>query len=370
MSSLSNLMRVARESIDGTGAATDEELGLGAADTTLTADVITEVEKPAAELDAGLIEVGDAEATATSLDNTAAMLTESANTGNGVDPLAAEMAADKITAAAERFSLEVKGLKPARESFATTAGRRAVTLSLAREAEDTAKSLRERAMAAIQTAIKWLKDLFASVFDKATRITNRAKSLLEKAKKAEANKGDVPLKMNISFLGVDDAVALSRKLIESSGAFTGVENALVEEATKDIDLNPGLIGSVELKLTAKDGKYSLVKNAPEAKVKEGVTLSTNSVLQVCENVGKAAGVIKAAKKSFDKLNSELNTLYGALKNANAETGVSKGRGEALNKAITIPRAAGALSGLLLNTASRLLDLADKSLSVNAKPAKA
>lgn len=366
MNTLSRLMSAARESLEGGGALPIEEQAEALQDTGLTSEIIEEVQAPAAELDQGLNDVAAADAEADGLDNTAEILNDSvADGGQGVDPAAAELAANQIQAAAERFSLAHACARPARESFATSAGRRDATLSLAREAEFTSKSLRERVSAAIKQAIEWLKNLLASVLDKSVRLEKRAKAVAAKAKGAEAADGGKAVKMNIGFLGTEGAVEVARKLGSAATSLSALETASSAKELTAVDLNPEAIGSVELKLDVVDGKYKLVKIAPEGSPKEGVSLSTNAAMQVAESVAKAAGQIRNAKKSFDKVNSDLNGLLGAIKNANGD---EAGRSAAFSKARAIPSAAGALVGLLLNTGARLLDLADKSLSANAAKA--
>lgn len=362
---LKNLMKAARESIEGEVAAvTPEEQEAGMQDTSLTADIIDEVQAPAGDIEQGMADITAAEVEADSLDTTAAALNETlADGGTGADPVAAELAANQIQAAAERFYVAVAA-RPAKEAYSTSAGRREATMSLAREAEDASKSLREQVSAAIAKAIEWLKSLVASVLDKAVRLENRAKALLAKAKAAPGVGGGKEVKMNIGFLGTESAVAVAAKLAKGASAF----DELAKLASKDakdmtVDLNPGELGGLVLKAVVDaEGKVELTKETNANGPKTGSSLATSAVVAVATSVLEAAGKIKAAKAAFNKINSDLNGLVGAIKNAN---GAETGRAAAVSKSRAVTGAAGSLSSMLMRTASGLLDLCDKSLSANA-----
>lgn len=372
--SLSKLMKVARESVDSPEL-TPEELAVNAEaieDTGITVDVIDEVQAPAADLDTGLADVEAAEAEAESLDNTAAAFTASLDAGEGeapgqgVDPVAAEMAADQIAAAVERFGLAAAGTRPARESFATSEGRRGVTRSLAKEAEDTAKSLRERAIAAIKKAIEWLQDLIKTAFDKAYRIEKRAKALAAAAKQSKA-KGGQELKINASFLGTESVSVVARNLAKLAKPLTKLGDAVTGSGTvESMDLNPDNVGNVSLKLVEANDKLEFKRETGEAAETKVTALPQNVAGTVANDVAAGVKALTSAKADFDKLTKNSLSLIGAIK---TEGGVGD-RAKAVSSVTACTRAAAAVLSVGLGTASRLLDIVDASLKAKEATADA
>lgn len=403
MTALSKLMKAARESVD---AAVDQlspeqiaENDAALEDTGITVDVIDDVQAPVADLDAGLAEVDSAEAEAVSLDTTAAALTASLDPvapaaidpaaavapvegeaaaavapaadpipGQGVDPVAAELVSDQIAAAVERFQLAVTSAGFARESFNTSAGRRDVTRRLAKEAEEAAASLRQRATEAIKKALEWLKDMLKTAFDQAYRIQKRAKALATAAGSSKAAGGQ-ELKINGAFLNGKDAAETARdlgSLHKGLGALASAVTTGAAATTESIDLNPQGVGGVALRVEFSD-KASFVKEAGNGEGGKITSFDAATAKNIANMVAAAAASLTAAKGDFDAITKNSLSLIGAIKTE----GSAGERAKAVSTVTAVTRAAGAVVSLGLSTGSRLLDAVDASLKVKAaEPAAA
>lgn len=369
--SLSRLMQAAKESALEGGELPPEEQQEALEDTGLTAEVIEEVQAPAADLSTGLDDVASAEGEATALDNTAEQLKASvADGGAGADPVAANIAADQIQAAVERFQLAVGAVaRPAKESFATSAGRRSATLALAKEAEDASKSLRERAMEAIRKAVEWLKEMVKAAFDRGYRIEKRAKALAAVAKASKVP-GGIELKYKAGFLGGKTAIENARGLVGLASSLGELSSAVTDggAATKAaIDLNPGEVGGVKMRVEFGDKATFVRESAPNDAQGKMESLDSTVATNVANMVAQGVAKLNAAKGEFDKITKDSLSLMNALR---TEGGV-KDKTAAVASVTAVTRAAANVLSLGLSTSSRLLDVVDASLKAKeAKPAGA
>lgn len=259
MSKFSRLVTMAYESELRADHMTDEEMEAAAEDQSIHTEVATDVEMPAAEIAEGAAEIETAVDDANSLSDTAEMLEEAADEGQGVDPVAAELVNEKIQAAAEKYQLAASHRTFSRESFNTRNGRVEVTRYLATEAEEKSKSIWERIKEWFKAAWAFVKKYWNAWMTKAGRLRSKAHALNEKLKKEITMKtGD--LDIDASRLGSRNVVDESQKLA-SFNVRKWIETIEVKPVEKDqstwftlpiannIDIFDGHLGGVSLSIT-------------------------------------------------------------------------------------------------------------------------
>lgn len=369
---------IARESLDESLALPAEEV-----DATLAEPVAAEIEQevvaPAAEISDGVDALNEAEGDAETLDNTAAILADSAaGEGEGVDAPGAEMAALTLERIVNKYSLN-KGKAFSKESFAP-AGRKQATLSLAREAEDASKSLKDRVVAGIKAVIDWITNLIKSIFDKRTKLAKRAAALqtrIGEVKGVQAKGSKIKFGGSGAMLGgkvADEPALVVEALKEFIGGLSDVKT-MAEDTVKsnagqttgqDQDFNPKGLGGFTLKAGLNDGKFVVTKESAdgESAGKEITALDLN----VCKRTVKAArDALEALAEGEAALKATVAAMNGGIGKIRSVVTGKDGEGTAdrskiLARYTAISKLSGTIAGTTLTVVATGLGAVEKSLA--------
>src|SRR5574343_218895 len=318
MSVKSKLMQMAREQFaESDSNLNQEQIDAGLNDAAVTAEVNAEVVAPLGEIDQGLADVEASVADADALAANADRLEQAADTG-GVDPLTADIVADQVAAAQERWlGLTNTFRAPSRESFNTSSGKVAATRAIVTAAREADKSIKDQAMDAIKAAIKWLVN------------------------------GVKPM-------------AASGALLTLGNEY-GKLNALVQTEEDVVIEIKRLGGTAVVKFS--EGKAKFEVATPETDTVIETALQPKEAETIAKNV--YAG-LKTLKKHADAFSSENSTGVTAIMKAVAKPGEGNDRTMAISKARALTGVAAFLTRTGYSVATTLLEL----VAASTKPAKA
>lgn len=368
----------------------------------ISTDIQTEVVADAADAEVGVADMEVAADTADELGDTAEVLEAStADGGEGVDEAAAQMAVAALERCQRAYGIARK-VTIAKESFTTKNGRKELTLQLAREADNAAKTLWARVVETAQNLWTWLKNFVAGLFDKRKRLATRAEALVTKADEVAKSGAKVAADAKISFSGPASVVGGQQvadplKALDAVPSLVaGLEHAktLVEATAKDasgvsdstIDINPEGVGNVALTLKFEGGRVTFSKEAGKASVeaKEIAPLSTEQVKAAAGKakaalvaLGKGEAEVKAAEKAVGGLIGKLKALAtGKETSVEVKNGVDTKvahqaeRGAILSKLRATSSLTGTIASVSLTVIDASLTVAAKSLAAHKAPEKA
>lgn len=172
-----------RQSSRGFMALENEEVGgqneeLGAAPESLETDLL-EVNDEAEEAAVDQEQTDEAVETAEALES-AVLALESAVQNGGLNADGAHILDLHVKSLYNRIGLKRQSV-PALESFGGTSSRQKSTQIALEDIKESIKKIWEKIVAAIKSAIQWVKDRFNKVFGAAEKLQKRAKALAEKA---------------------------------------------------------------------------------------------------------------------------------------------------------------------------------------------
>lgn len=372
MNTVNRLMQRAKESlaeqVPEELAITPEEVAVADADTSLPAEIATDVVAPINELETGLAAVDQIEVDADALGANADLVEATLTTpeggeGVGVDPVASDVLTNQVAAAVENWKLDLKKAAPSKESFNTSGGRVAATKDIVAFAREAEGGLRETGMAMVKTAWEWLLDILKQLTDKGHRLSQRAKAVASKAGDAKGGEDIKPA--GLAALGSLAPRAAADALGGLSKGYAALSDlAHYKGGTGDIDIPTGGLGGVTLKVAEVEGKWKFTSEGGEGQAADGVkSLNASEIKYICGKIVSGLAEIDKAQKAFEEINKG-NSVVGNL----AKPNEGATRAEAVARARAISGATAALSKLSIKTAEALLSVCEKSLG--AAPAAA
>lgn len=321
MSKFSRLVTMAYESELRADHMTDEEMEAAAEDQSIHTEVATDVEMPAAEIAEGAAEIETAVDDANSLSDTAEMLEEAADEGQGVDPVAAELVNEKIQAAAEKYQLAASHRTFSRESFNTRNGRVEVTRYLATEAEEKSKSIWERIKEWFRAAWAFVKKYWNAWMTKAGRLRSKAHALNEKLTKEITMKtGD--LDIDASRLGsknvVDEAQKLASFDVKLWTETITVKPKKSDKATwyemgvsSNADIFNGTLGGVKMTIVQVNDSHNKEYTLPTLNIDESVMKGQHGKLKAL-TADEARKTVRSVVLGLKNLQTQERALTKAM----------------------------------------------------------
>lgn len=359
-------------------------------------DIQTDVVADAADAEVGVAEMDAAADTATELGDVAETLEAStADGGEGVDEAASQLAVAALERCSRAYGIK-RRVTFSKESFATKAARKELTLQLAREADDASKSLWARVVETAQNLWTWLKNFVAGLFDKRKRLATKAEALITKAKSLQSAGAKPAGDAKISYGGpasvykgsqsadpaapLDGVITLAgaleyaKEMTQSTVGATG--SALAFEGADGKNVNPDGVGNVKMTLgnSGETGRIAFTKASAEVKTdaQEIAPLSTAAVIALAEKakaalvaLGKGEAEVKAAEKAVGGLLAKLKSLAtGKEAGKDAKTD----RGAILSKLRATSSLTGTVASVSLTVIDGSLTAASKSLAAHKAPA--
>lgn len=373
----------ARESLDEELALPAEQVEAVLAEP-VAAEIEQEVVAPASDIADGADALIEADGEADTLEATAAILEETtADNGAGVEAPGAAMAAMTLERIANKYSL-ARTSTFSLESMGTASGRKRTTLSLAKEAEDNAKTLRERVVAGFQAVIKWLTDLIKNIFDKRTKLANRCGAIqtqIGALKGKQASDAKIKVGGNAAMLGgkvSDSPLAVLEALPELIAKLAdvralteggvGTEKVTVESE----DYNPKQLGGFTLGVSMKDGKLVVSKeNTGESASKEIKALDVNDCKAIVATSRKSLDALAKGEADLKTAVAEMNKGVGKLRTlvTGTDGGGKADRGMIMARYSGISKLSGTIAGTSLSVIAGALGAAEKSLATFKEEAK-
>ncbi len=378
----------ARENIEQAPEMTPAEV-----ETTLAEPVAAEIEQevvaPVAEIEAGNDALVEAEADASTLENTANIIEGAiGDTNPDVDVATSELANITVERIAAKYNL-ARGVKLSKEAYGTAENRTALAKSISKEAFEKAGELRKRVAEGIAKIIEWFKNLIKSVFDKRVKLEKRFQAIqaTAKAKSAEGLEA-APDGKTITIGGnaymkngavVDNVMELAdpgdlKKLIDSFKLLSKSIEDTMDTKYGDIqdgqDFNPSEIGGVLMhgspignglvvvtKVHSGDNSPKDIKPMPVG----WVMSASRTSLDVLKYLGTAEGEIKSMISSLDKIAKKNPASDNADENKKQQVIAMHRVKQAMNLS-------GWISGLVLMTLSSISTACEKSMATYEKPA--
>lgn len=382
-----NVGQIARESLDESLALPAEEV-----DATLAEPVAAEIEQEVVAPAGDIADAGDAmieaEGDADTLDNTAAILEQTTEEeGPGADAAGAEMASLTLERIASKYNLK-RVTAFSKEGIATADGRRQMTLSLAKEAEDSANTLRGRVTEGFRKIIQWISDLIKSIFDKRTKLAKRAaalqtrvgeiKGVQDKAAKIKVNSA---LAFKGSVIASGDKVA---EVVEALSKFIGglgEVKTITEDTVKsmsgqsttsnsqgsgDTDFNPDKLGGYTMTLALDNGKYVVNKESVGEGMegKEISPLDDNDCKRTIKASRDALEALAKGEADLKAAVAAMNNGVGKLKSlVTGKDGEGKAdRGLIFARYSAVSKLSGNISGTSLSVVAAAMGAVEKSLA--------
>ncbi len=357
----------------------------------LGAEIEQEVVAPVAEIEAGNDALVEAEADATTLENTANIVEGAIGDGGAdVDVATSELANITVERIAAKYNL-ARGVKLSKEAYGTAENRVALAKSISKEAFEKTAELRKRVAEGIAKIIEWFKNLIKSVFDKRAKLEKRFQAI-QAAAKAKSAEGletapdDKTIKIGgagyIKGSGVVDNImelvdtADLKKLID--GIKTVAEFAKDNAASNNgqstgeaHDFNPDLFGGVTLKAGLDNGKLVVTKEqAGIGEAKDIKPMPVGWVQTASRQSLEVLGYLKGVEADFNKVVAEMGNAVQKLKSpaTGKEDGESAARANIMARYSGVSKLGGSISGIVLGTLASVAAASEKSLATYEKPA--
>lgn len=203
----------------------------------------------------------------------------------GLDPMAAQFASMAVAAYTDR--LGIANSVPSLESFGGDAGRISSTTVSMEGIKDTLKRIYEVIKAAVEKAIRAVRDFFAKLFGGVDKVISKAEELEKKIKEKDDKKATADTKATVKVPQPNTlGVAGSAKLVvimqglntlkeHNSEVFTGVLGAATAKMN---GLSNAITASDENKIEENVGKALATANSGFAKVSGGKLASGNKTI--------------------------------------------------------------------------------------------